>query len=481
MNSILTTVYNRKKRREDRIMEIIENVPNQPVSNTRSKAYLKENILSFTKHKKYIGPNQPEQIIYCNLSHTVDTNKDSFDLLNDSSNLFNPHERTPRIPQKATTSSQNRAMSVKITINQPPSDGVNLHMSPMNEINLPSVRNSDLRRTSISTKPRPRRVDESLVSKSMMSHEEKTTSLLLSKKGRKILLVDNPLNNTSVGHSSSGRFSRETPQTASRITNKQNNIYYQDVENFFNNSIRVKKVIHADRIPSEASVNQSSLSPNSKSPRLSLDPRRSFKESLLLPSANKSHKPLKGEIKLDLRTRLGLRVQPVGRESGSRIQKRSADRSFIEDNRNRLRSLTTVRDNSVIESTRKTMETYGKFQDSVLNSHNSPEKEGSKKEMDSGNVIRKAIEVYRDLLMRKKRPEDFMDGHKTKNMNYSFQSCQKKKPSNIRIYDSVPMSVQVVSLNPSTRNVTKEKLKEITKDPWEKRINQRIRGKSVAL
>jgi len=433
LDSIITTILNKRKRREDRIADIIDNVPLQPVSITRSPEYLQANIVSFTKHKKYIGPRQAEQMVYCNMSFDSTINRDTQQDFYQGSNsqtaspkskskphltkpvsLFSPRNKGNQ-ESKLELSSPSASPSRK---NSPTNTNVDKDRSPHPGLSRASTKN-----LGFESPRREHKITESPVALNKTISNMKRAYSTQQKSSRKVLVIDNPLNNSSIGHESLNH-SRVSLLGDNRVSNKSNDVVHHDFENFFNNSIRVKKVTYKQR-----HNNNSFSASTTKSPLTTLD-KDHHKTSNLLPQLRNNRQYSRKDLKNDLR--LG-----TLNNSGSMTEKQTLDSQRHDDETLGLvSSFVTPKDAKAYD--RRRQKILASFK--PISAKPSPRDINPMKIQDTAQVLIKSLQVHRDLFSRKGLQQDEDPMGKSQVMSSISQAVQAKKAGIILGKESLPTS-----------------------------------------
>jgi len=401
----------KKIRREERIAEVADNVPTQPTSNVRSKDYLKENIVPFTKHKKHVGQNQTEQLVFCNMSYDFETNHDEPDEIISRQHTV---EGSPsKLPAKSDFSPIEFLFAKKDN-NLAKSSLIDESFSKAITESQGAIQRG-IRQGSLVGWSNKHRGEERYRQKSLPVQD--TTSYYSSLKNslKKILVVENPFNNSSFGHTPTNRSSKSSfsfLNEESRITNKQDNIIKQDLENFFNNSIRVKTITHTKKFP------QRELEPNkkpirTKTPMLRLD--RESMGSFLLPPVNKSLNFSKQDAKAELKFKSVFK-KPLAGLSNTPTSKKTDP--FSEDSIRMSDFLPPSKGNSPFE--RRKFSIQGN-----TSNNSSPGKRYNNRYENSPVKLLQSLERYKDIVVKMREP-DYNDASSINVLSIS-ESIQAKK------------------------------------------------------
>lgn len=428
LDSIITTILNKRKRREDRIAEIIDNVPLQPVSITRSPEYLQANIVSFTKHKKYMGPHQAEQMVYCNMSFDSTINRDTQQDFYQGSNsqTASPKSRSkPHLTRPVSLFSPRNKGNQESKLEFPsPSASPSRKNSPPNTSPRPGLSRASTKNLGFESPRREQKDIESPVAlKKIISNMRRAYSTQ-QKSSRKVLVIDNPLNNSSIGHESLNH-SKVSLLGDNRVSNKSNDVVHHDFENFFNNSIRVKKVTYKQR----HNNNSFTISTTTKSPLTSID-KDHHKTSNLLPQLRNSRQYSKKDLKND--SRLG-----TLNNSGSMTYKQSNDAQRPdEDTLGLVSSFVTPKDAKAYD--RRRQKILASFKS--VSAKPSPRDINPLKIQDTAQVLIKTLQVHRDLFSRKAQQQDEDLMGKSQVLSSISQAVQAKKAGIILGKESLPTS-----------------------------------------
>jgi len=399
-------------RREERITEVVDNVPAQPISSMRSKDYLKENIVPFTKHKKHIGPNQPEQLVFCNVSYDFNTISDDQDSLASRQNSV---EASPnKSPVKYDSSPIDYKFNDLTKSNILEENFSKLLAEPKN-----SAQRNPRQGSLVGWNGKHPGEERYRYRQRSLPLQESTTSQyssLLKKSLKKILVVENPFNNSSYGHSPTNRSNKSSLSflnEESRVTNKQDNVIKQDFENFFNNSIRVKKIMHEKKLPRRDFNNSKKPHTRTKTPLLALDKEKVG--SFLLPPVNKSVNYSKPDAKTELKYKSMFKQSLMAIANTPKIAR---DNSFNEETIRMSDFLPPSKANTPFE--RRKLSTQGT---STIN--NPIVKEHNKRYDDSPARLLQSLERYRDFVVKMREPEP--NDASTINVLSISESIQAKK------------------------------------------------------
>ena len=395
VNSLISSIVIKRKRREGRIRETADTLPSVAVSSVRSIEYLKNNILSFIKHKKSIGPYQPEQLIYCNMTDQNSSINTSY--------LPNGSDKTAKPINKSA--SKNRAYLNKSytrrtnSVNQ--TSNINNNNNSMNYTNK-TILPPELQASILNYSKLLPSLDFKQNMKS--KNQNQTYDSYSAQKPRRVLLVENPLAKSNRSHQNNNRSSRSLVQNDLSSTNRRNDSFHEDIENFFNYSVRVKKVIHTNGQSHEASFNEEGLTNRSKSQIIAQNsPNARVNTSEV--AKQRHSKTAKNE------NRLRQIVKPTSSVNSSTVQTRMDSRSmrlsylFDDNHKTSMGVLSKNKHNNKGGNKDDKSE-----KDEIdFTNENLMTRKDSVDEKHTKSFLMKSIEVHRSLLARKKRPEDFAD------------------------------------------------------------------------